>query len=166
MHPRSAYAAASTPSRSLGNIFVPGKFQAGAGPHCYCVLPSHPHSWKSSLKSLLMTLPQYPAEQQGSQRVRLALDATAAGDRRAARSPSKLLSFSHGAIPRSSAMAAGMERVQRSRALAGPWGMSKWSPPAPRKTSFLSSLPGEKIVQSCEYKYHAAKFVFCIFNSF
>lgn len=49
-----------------------------------CMLPSHPHSWKSSLKSLLRSLPQYLAEQRGSRRVRLALDATSGGDRRAA----------------------------------------------------------------------------------
>lgn len=169
-HPGRAYAAGSTPSRSLGSIFVPGQFQAGAGPQCYCVLPSHPHSWKPSLKSLLMSLPQYPAEKQGSWWVRAALDATSAGDRSAARPPSKLLSFSHGATPLSSAMAAGMEHVQRGRSLAGPWGMSKrdifFPPLSPRKTSFLSLLLGEKIVQSCEYKYHKAKFIFCIFSSF
>lgn len=45
-HPGRAHAAGSTPYRSLGNILVPGKFQAGAGSHCSCMLPSHPHSWK------------------------------------------------------------------------------------------------------------------------
>lgn len=51
--------------------------------HGYCVLPPHSHSWKTSLKSLLMILPQHPTEQQGTQQVRLALDATSAGDKSA-----------------------------------------------------------------------------------
>jgi len=124
-HTGRTYAAGSTPSRSLGNILVPGKFQAGAGPRCSRLLPSHPQSQNASLNALLPSVLQHPAEQLGSRQVRPALDVTSAGGRQAVRPPSKLLSFSHGAVPLFSVTAAGMERVQRSRALASPRGMSK-----------------------------------------
>lgn len=107
-------------------MLVCEKFQAGAGPLCYCVLPSHPHSWKSSLKSLLVTLPQCPVEQEGSWWARVALDASPAGHRKAAQPPS----HSHIRLSPSPQLWL-WDQVQSSRALAGPQGMSGIITPSP-----------------------------------
>ena len=109
--------------------YLPGKFQAGVGPCSYCVLSSHPCSWKPSLKSPLKSLQGHPTEQQASWWVRHLMPAPEATEAQCSHQasssswqPTKHREH-HGHPAHSHSPQRGL---MRSRALAGLWEMGKW----------------------------------------